>query len=33
MLGEVPQPAGGCVPVHPGAAAIEQDRSAGMVID
>jgi hypothetical protein len=27
-FGEVPQAAGGCVPVHPGAAAVEQDRPA-----
>jgi hypothetical protein len=27
-LGEVPQAAGGGVPVHPGAAAVEQDRPA-----
>jgi hypothetical protein len=25
--GQVPQPPGRCVPVHPGAAAVEQDRS------
>ena len=27
-FGEVPQAAGGCVPVHPGDAAVEQDRPA-----
>ena len=30
-LGEVLQPAGGRGPVHPGAAAVEQDRPAGAV--
>ncbi len=29
VLGQVPQAAGGGVPVHPGAAAVEQDRPAG----
>jgi len=29
VLGEVAQAAGGGVPVHPGAAAVEQDRPAG----
>jgi hypothetical protein len=28
-FGEVPQPAGGRVPVHPGAAGVQQDRPAG----
>ena len=32
-LGELMQAAGGRVPVHPGAAAVEQDRSAGAVPD
>ena len=27
-LGELAQAAGGCMPVHPGAAAVEQDRPA-----
>jgi hypothetical protein len=31
VLGEVAQAAGGGVPVHPGAAAVEQDRPAGPV--
>ena len=31
VLGEVAQAAGGGMPVHPGAAPIEQDRSAGPV--
>jgi hypothetical protein len=31
VLGEVAQAAGGGVPVHPGAAAVEQDRAAGAV--
>ena len=29
IFGEPPQPACGCVPVHPGAVAVEQDRPAG----
>ncbi len=33
VLGEVAQAAGGGVPVHPGAAAVEQDRPAGPVRD
>jgi hypothetical protein len=32
-LSESAEAAGGGVPVHPGAAAIEQDRSAGAVSD
>ena len=28
-LGEVPQATSGCVPVHPGAAGVKQDRPAG----
>jgi hypothetical protein len=31
--GEPPQPACGCVPVHPGAVAVEQDRRAGAGAD
>ncbi len=33
VLGQVPQAAGGGVPVHPGVAAVEQDRPAGPVRD
>ena len=32
-FGEVPQAAGGGVPVHPGAAAVEQDRPAHPAVD
>jgi hypothetical protein len=32
-LGEAPQAAGGCVAVHPGAAAVKQDRSASAGAD
>jgi len=33
VLGEPQEAAGGCVPVHPGAAAAEQDRPAGPCAD
>jgi hypothetical protein len=29
VRGEVPEAAGGCMPVHPGAAGVQQDRPAG----
>jgi hypothetical protein len=33
FLREVPQAAGGCVPIHPGSAAVEQDRAAHPACD